>query len=182
MANTYTLISSNTLSSSAANITFTSIPSTYTDLVLRISTRQDQSFTNAKLYGIYFNGDLSNIYSATVLNGNGSTASSTRTDNPGSATQYDSIYVRGSDLSTDTSNTFASSEIYIPSYTVVQNKPVSAFSATENNATTAFISTLAGLRTGTAAVTSIGIQAVATFVSGSSFYLYGIKNSQENNG
>lgn len=177
MALTYTLISSNVLSSSAASVTFSSIPSTYTDLVLRTNTRQDQSFTNAKLFGIYFNGDNSNLYSATVLNGTGSAASSTRTDNPGSATQYDSIYVRGSDLSTDTSNTFASSEIYIPSYRIVQSRAASSFAATENNGTTAYISALAGLYTSTTAVTSIGIQAVATFVAGSSFYLYGIKNS-----
>ena len=177
MALTYTLISSNVLSSSAASVTFSSIPSTYTDLVLRTNTRQDQSFTNAKLFGIYFNGDNSNLYSATVLNGTGSAASSTRTDNPGSATQYDSIYVRGSDLSTDTSNTFASSEIYIPSYRIVQSRVANSFAATENNGTTAYISALAGLYTSTTAVTSIGIQAVATFVAGSSFYLYGIKNS-----
>jgi hypothetical protein len=178
MASTYTLISSTTLSSTTANITFSSIPSTYTDLVLRTSTRQDQSFTNAKLFGIYFNGDNSNLYySATVLNGTGAAVSSTRTDNPGSATQYDSIYVRGSDLSTDTTNTFASAEIYIPSYRATQARVVGSFSATENNATTAYISALAGLYTGTTAVTSIGIQAVATFEIGSSFYLYGIKNS-----
>jgi len=177
MPSTYTLISSNVLSSATANVTFSSIPSTYTDLVLRTSTRQDQSFANAKLFGIYFNGDNSNLYSATVLNGTGAAASSTRTDNPGSATQYDSIYVRGSDLSTDTSNTFASSEIYIPSYRATQARVVGSFSATENNATTAYISALAGLYTGTTAVTSIGIQAVATFEIGSSFYLYGIKNS-----
>lgn len=177
MATTYTLISSTVLSSATANVTFSSIPTTYTDLVLRTSTRQDQSFTNAKLFGVYFNGDLNNNYSATVLNGNGSAASSTRTDNPGSSTAYDSIYVRGSDLSTDTASTFASAEIYIPSYRAVQSKAVGSFAATENNGTTAFISGLAGLYTGTTAITSIGIQAVATFVTGSSFYLYGIKNS-----
>ena len=177
MPSTYTLISSNVLATATANVTFSAIPSTYTDLVLRVSTRQDQSFTNAKLFGIYFNGDNSNLYSATVLNGNGAAASSTRTDNPGSATLYDSIYVRGSDLLSDTSNTFASAEIYIPSYRATQSRPVGAFTATENNATTAFISALAGLYTPTTAITSIGIQAVATFVAGSSFYLYGIKNS-----
>jgi hypothetical protein len=37
MANTYTLIASNTLGASAASVTFSAIPSTYTDLVVRYS-------------------------------------------------------------------------------------------------------------------------------------------------
>ena len=40
---TYTLISSNVLSSSAASVTFSSIASTYTDLVLRVSARDDRA-------------------------------------------------------------------------------------------------------------------------------------------
>ena len=40
-ANTYTLISSNVLASSAATVTFSSIPATYTDLVLRVSARNN---------------------------------------------------------------------------------------------------------------------------------------------
>jgi hypothetical protein len=177
MPNTYTLISSTTLATATANVTFSSIPSTYTNLVLKTSTRQDQSFANAKLFGIYFNGNNTNLYSTTGIFFDGSAITSTRTDNPGGATSYDSIYVRGSDLSTDTTSTFASAEIYIPSYTSTSNKPVSSFSTTENNGTTAYVSTLAGLGLINSSITSIGIQAVATFVAGSSFYLYGIKNS-----
>ena len=44
MANTYTLISSVTVGSGgAANIEFTSIPATYTDLLLKLSTRTTRS-------------------------------------------------------------------------------------------------------------------------------------------
>jgi hypothetical protein len=178
MPSTYTLISSTTLSTTTANVTFSSIPSTYTDLVLRTSTRADFDYTNSKLYQIYINGDNSNFYySATVLNGNGSSASSIKNQNPGSATAYDGVYVIGSTLSTDTSNTFASAEIYIPSYRASENHPLSSFSATENNGTTAYVSSLAGLMRIASPITSIGIQAVINFVAGSSFYLYGIKNS-----
>jgi hypothetical protein len=35
MANTYTPIASNTLGASAASVTFSAIPATYTDLVMR---------------------------------------------------------------------------------------------------------------------------------------------------
>ena len=41
MPSTYTLISSNVLASSAASVTFSAIPSTYTDLVVRASIRSD---------------------------------------------------------------------------------------------------------------------------------------------
>ena len=41
MPATYTLIASNTLSSAAASVTFSAIPATYTDLVLRYSARSD---------------------------------------------------------------------------------------------------------------------------------------------
>ena len=51
-ANTYTLISSNVLGSSAASVTFSSIPATYTDLVLRVSARTDADDTSL----ITFNG------------------------------------------------------------------------------------------------------------------------------
>jgi hypothetical protein len=39
MPSTYTLIKGETIGSSAASYTFTAIPSTFTDLVLRISVR-----------------------------------------------------------------------------------------------------------------------------------------------
>ena len=75
-----------------------------------------------------------------------------------------------------TSNTFATAEIYIPSYRVSQHKQISMDSATENNATTAYRAVDAGLWRSTAAITSIELDG-SNFVSGSSFYLYGIKNS-----
>ena len=79
---------------------------------------------------------------------------------------------------TATNNTFANFEIYIPSYTAIQNKPSSAFGVAENNATSPiFIQVSAGLRSVTDAITSISLVPSGNFVSGSSFYLYGIKNS-----
>lgn len=171
MANTYTLISSNTLTSSAASVTFSSIPSTYTDLVLRISARTDRGGTSDRLR-LTYNSDTSTNYSNMAIIGDGATAIPQYASN---AAYMQDFYIDGNSA---TANTFGSTEIYIPSYLASQNKPVSGFSAMEHNAVTAYLSGVAALWRNTAAITSINITKIGTnFVSGSSFYLYGIKNS-----
>jgi hypothetical protein len=171
MPSTYQLISSNVLTSSAASVTFSSIPSTYTDLVLRYSARNDDTTT---ILLVRFNGDTATNYSNTILRGSGSAASSlsyntTRT----SLFQQDGI-----EPSTMVANTFNNAEIYIPSYTVSQNKPMSSFTVTEDNSTTAYMSAIADLWRNTAAITSINLSSNGgNIAAGSSFYLYGIKNS-----
>jgi len=172
MANTYTLISSNTLSTSAASVTFSSIPATFTDLVLRISARNDRAVTNGTLR-LTINANSSSIYSFTFLQGNGSAASSTRSP---ATTHLSDIPLLGSSA---TNNTFSSIEIYIPSYTASQKKPVSVFGVNETNATAIEMKVNAGLIDSTAAVSSIELTNVSTFqfISESSFFLYGIKNS-----
>jgi hypothetical protein len=173
MANTYTLIQAQTLASAAATITFSSIPATYTDLMLRLSARKSGGGDTFK---VQFNSDTATNYSNTTLTGNSSAASSTRNTSQ--------VYVRayGANESTFTANTFGSSEVYIPSYLVSQNKPIGIFGVTENNSAAAdasFVNASAGLWRNTAAITSIVITdpAAGNFVTGSSFYLYGIKNS-----
>ena len=173
MANTYTLISSNVLTSSAASVTFSSIPATYTDLVIKFSARVDGATTGRELR-LRFNSDTTTLYSNTVVRGDGSTASSYRDS---SATYTAAGRASGS---SSTSNTFSNVEIYIPNYTVSQNRPSSLFSALENN--TATISNglvaSANLYRSTTTVSSIEISPTSdNFVSGSSFYLYGVKNS-----
>lgn len=172
MPATYTLISSNVLTSSAASVTFSSIPATYTDLVVRVSGRG----TNASITGsllFRFNGDSSTIYSRTRLWSDGTSATS---DNSSGSNEGNGLSVNGN---TSTSNTFGSAEIYIPSYTASQNKPVSVFSATENNATSANIGAIANLYRSTTAISSILLYTSSgtDWVSGSSFYLYGISNA-----
>ena len=171
--NTYTLISSNVLSTSAASVTFASIPSTYTDLVLRMSVRTDQAgnFTSAGY--VRFNSDSASNYSLTELYGDGSVGYPARQ----SSSTYGWWSYQGFNAAGTTSNTFTHVEMYVPSYTVSQNKPFSSISAGENNATTAILDNVALQWRNTAAVSSIFVGNTANFVSGSSFYLYGIKNS-----
>lgn len=174
MPNTYTLISSNTLSSSAASVTFSSIPATYTDLVLRWSARGDALANTVNPY-IQFNGVSSNVYSRTLIYGAGSAGTGS-----GRNSNIDRIYVNTIPAGLATSNTFGNSEFYLPSYLASQNKPMGIFTATEYNSATVDdnIYVIAGLYSQTTAVSSVLIAPFSgNFVSGSSFYLYGIKNS-----
>ena len=175
MATTYTLIDSEVLSSSQASITFSSIPATYTDLVVRWSARSDNTATDSiGLFQIMINSDAGGNYSRIALTGNGSTASSFNSG-AGSGVIYQNA---GNVASNGTASTFSNGELYIPSYTVSQKKPMGGFSVTENNATAAGIGTIAGLWQGTAAITAINISSAAgNLVSGSSIYLYGISNA-----
>ena len=173
MPTTYTLISSNVLTSSAASVTFSSIPATYTDLVLRISARGSGVSSNALQVYIQANGDSANNYSTTILLGNSSTVSSFSFA-PDSAFIYFYIPQSGS-----TANTFSNNEIYIPSYTAGQNKPASGFGVAENNSSSANQATIdaaASLYRSNTAISSLSIGG-ANFVSGSSFYLYGISSN-----
>ena len=170
MPSTYTLISSNVLTSSAASVTFSAIPSTYTDLVLRISARGDRAGTMVNI-NTNLNGGSGN-HSYTYLEGNGSAVSSARF-----ATQ-NNIGSNPMTAVSATANTFGSAELYIPSYTASQNKPINSIGVNETNSASAFIDSVAGLYNSVSAISSITLTPAAnSFVSGSSFYLYGIKNS-----
>jgi hypothetical protein len=177
MPSTYTLISSNVLSSSAASVTFSAIPSTYTDLVVRISARTDQASTTAYLT-YKLNGGGTGLQSETYLGagGGGTTPESGRTSNSnGGIGSGGFISLSGNSA---TANTFGSVEIYIPSYTASQNKPTGNFGVGETNATAIQMGITAGMWRNTAAVTTIAFSpSGSNFLTGSSFYLYGIKNS-----
>lgn len=173
MGTTYELIKGETLASSAASYTFSAIPSTYTDLAIRYSIRTDFSGLNVAQARVTFNGNTSN-YSRTYLNGDGSAASSGR-----ASSQANFEPEEGSPSGTNTANTFGATEIYIPNYLVSINKPFGSFAVGENNTSSpVYMSARAGLWQNTSAITSITLTAnVGNFVSGCSFYLYGIKNS-----
>ena len=77
MASTYEPIATQTLGSDTATVTFSSIPQTYTDLVIVQQGRCSDASTDINTY-YQFNGDTSSNYSVTRLQGNGSTAVSNR--------------------------------------------------------------------------------------------------------
>ena len=168
MANTFELISAVTVGSGGtASIDFTSIPSTYTDLVLKLSVRSAGTSTNAIL--LRLNGSTS---SGTIraLEGSGSAASSW-TDTKS--------YAGNIPPSTYTASTFANNEVYIPNYNSANYKSSSVDSVTENNATAALADLQANLWSNTAAVTSITLapNGANNFAEFSTAYLYGVKNA-----
>lgn len=170
MAATYYLIAKNTLTSNTTTVTFSSIPNTYTDLILKFSTRHNSS-ANFNDYRLSFNGSSATNYSLARIRVHNSTVSSEETSN---ATY---IGPTQSAQNNDT-NTFSNVEIYIPSYTASQNKPLYWYNVAEENSANAHIQSIASLFRDTTAISSIGItQDTGDFASGSSFRLYGIKKS-----
>jgi len=73
---TYTPIATTTLGSTTASYTFSSIPSTYTDLVLVVIGEAYFTSTNYINTGVQFNSDTGSNYAAHYLIGNGSSVSS----------------------------------------------------------------------------------------------------------
>jgi hypothetical protein len=166
MANTYTLIASSTVGSGgAAEIDFTAIPATYTDLCLKLSIRTDKA-TLGDVWLLKLNTSSAD-FTARWIEGNGASASS------GSSILYGALVG-----SSATASTFNNTEIYFPNYAGSTNKSFSVDSVTENNATTAYIDLAAGLWSQTAAITGINISITSNnLVQYSTAYLYGIKNS-----
>ena len=170
MANTYTLISSVTVGAGgASSIDFTSIPNTYTDLLLDLSIRgASNAASNGFFYQLKLNGS-STSYTGRTINGQGTSATS------GS---YTGIY--GYNPASDyTANTFNNDLIYIPNYAGSTNKSLSIDSTSENNSATVNNLTLvAALWSNTAAVNQLTITMGGGNVAQySTAYLYGIKNS-----
>lgn len=79
--NTYTAIATQTLGSAASSVTFNSIPSGYTDLVLVCSFSQSSSVDVVTLQVGNGSVDTGSNYSTTYLLGNGSSATSGRYSN-----------------------------------------------------------------------------------------------------
>lgn len=174
MANTYTLIEAKNLTSAAASITFTAIPGTYTDLRLFLSAKGSYTGGPYDYWSGNFNGVTTSTYTSTVVNsyynteiGNG--------QGTGTAIGFGAMNGSGSG---STANTFTNTEMYIPNYAGSTNKPYSVNNVVENNGIYNELDINANLWSNTAAITSIYLVAQnGDFVSGSSFYLYGIKNS-----
>jgi len=172
MATSTTLISSVTVGAGSSSVTFSSIPGTYTDLLVRCSVRVERTVANTPLW-MRVNGDTSSNYSMKLLYGDGSAANTLSYTLGYLITGY-------VNANSSTSLTYTNMDIYIPNYAGSTQKSISVDSGEEDNATGAIAGMTAGLWTGTSAITSL------TFLEGngpsnirqySNFYLYGIKNS-----
>jgi hypothetical protein len=164
----YDVISTQTLASAVTSVTFSSIPQTYTDLVLWFDT--SMSSTGASIYA-EFNADTSTLYSVTYLGGNGTSAYTGRASSQNSAgiAAYSTGY--GSSRFIVTSNIMNYSNT--TTFKTVLNKYSQAGNAVEE---------LVNLYRNTSAITSIklnsrngGTPTGHTFSVGSTFTLYGVK-------
>ena len=167
MALTYTLIASATVGAGgASSIDFTSIPSTYTDLCLKLSARGTNTSVTVASY-ISFNSSTTS-FSGKMILGNGSGVNSYNTTR-------DLGYMSAANA---TANTFGNMEIYIPNYTGSTNKSFSIDTVSETNATNVEATLIGALWSNTATITSISLTpAAGNFAQYSSATLYGISKS-----
>ena len=160
---TYTLIASATASGSSPTISFSTIPSTYADLVLKFSLRSDTTgVTN-------FNVTLNSTGPTQKNIDASSSAASTNSNTFNYATASGSL-----------ASTYSNGELYIPNYLSSIVKSVSLDTVAENNAvggnrlelTAKLYSSV------TSAVTSIALTDIyGNWTNLSTAYLYGVSNA-----
>lgn len=151
---TYTPIATQTLSTSAASVTFSSIPSTYTDLVY-IGNFPSVTGLNTT---VQFNGDTAGNYSSTQLYGTGSGVGSYRISN--SSSGYSGVadgigMIKGSIQNYNNTSTYK---------TLIGR----------GGANVTYLDACVTLWRSTAAINSITFIASTSFPIGSTFTLYGI--------
>lgn len=165
MTSTYERISSTTISSAINTITFSSIPSTYTDLVISASVRKGGESGEAMF--VTFNGDNGSNYSYTWFGGTGSTTYAARSTSDVRIQLYPQ---------TIASSTFGVTNINIPNYlNTAIHKIIIARNGVANLTNTALV----GRWRSTSAITSITLTPdfylSPNFEIGCTFTLYGIK-------
>jgi hypothetical protein len=154
---TYTPIATYTASGSVSTVTFSSIPSTYTDLVLIGFAKDSNNYT-----GMRVNNDSSSIYSRTIMTWNGSSAGSSRTSGA------NTLYVGGNDTNYEvTRYNFMNYSNTTPYKTILGVQTIA-------NATSV---AQVGLWRSTSAINEIDIYSVsgATILAGTTWTLYGIQ-------
>jgi hypothetical protein len=163
MAKTYEPIATTTASGSSDNVNFTSVPTTYTDLVLIVNVLGTSSGCDGLIR--VGNGSIDNgaNYSETVLRGNGTAASSAR---------YSESYLNAS-------ATWGSGIIYTHVIQLLNYSNTSTYKTFLNRASYAGgdVNASVILWRSTSAINTVQIKTSngATITAGSTFTLYGIK-------
>jgi hypothetical protein len=173
MANTYSLIEAKTLSSATATVTFAAIPATYTDIHLRICGRSSQAVDSWQQIYINLNGSTTD-YSTKALIGYNSGTQAFGNNSP----YINAIW--GVSGSASLANTFGNIDIYFPNYAGSNLKSVISNFAGETNASDGALGGISGhVWANSSAISSFAItnSSGENFLTNSTFYLYGIKNS-----
>jgi hypothetical protein len=155
MASTYTPIATQTLGSSSASVSFSSISGTYTDLVMVFNGVADNNVN------LRFNSDTASNYSSTRIRGDGSSASSAFFANQ---TSMVGSYDPGQSISIWQIMNYSNATTYKSAL----NRGGGAGTNVE-----AYV----GLWRNTAAITSVTVIVSGTFSTGCTFTLYGVKSA-----
>lgn len=169
---TFTLISSNTLGSDTSFITFSSIPATYTDLVILCFVRLTRPDYDGDIYCRY-NNDTATNYSATLMNSGGIPGS------PGSRRVANDTATNDGRIPGNlaTAGLYAPVIINILDYANTTTYKSSTSTSYENQTGGSDYGIGASTSTwrSTAAINRIDIAGTTGFKSGSTFRLYGIE-------
>ena len=169
---TYTLIQTQTIgATSVASIDFTGISGSFTDLVLVLNARTDRASVTSDIY-FQFNGVTTATYSFRRLYGTGNSGAGSDS----LTNQSNGGFIGLATGASATASTFGNTAVTITNYAGSTAKSWSGDGVNETNAAGAFQEIVAGLWSGTNAITSISIKDYngANFVQYSTASLYGI--------
>jgi hypothetical protein len=154
MPNTYESIATATANGSQSSITFSSIPATFTDVILVMRSATMNGLR------IQVNSDTANNYSSTRLVGNGSAASSFRESNVNTLTQGYGF----------------TAGVHIAQFMNYSNTTTNKTVITRANNASEATAVFVGLWRNTAAINSITVSNnTGNYANGDSFTIYGIK-------
>jgi hypothetical protein len=168
------------LTQSVASVTFDNIPQTgYTDLKIVMSVRGGTGNSNYDPIGVKVNGSTpSQQYKSLGGTGSGTVAFGASNDTFTASTAggtWARMSSSGTQPGVTTANVFSNDCLYLANYTSTLDKAWSYDTATENNATQAYVEMTAGSFVSTTGITSIAFALRdGSFVAGSTFSLYGI--------
>lgn len=160
---TYIPIATQTLGSAASTITFSSIPSTYTDLRLVLTGHLATGYSPQ----LQFNGDTGANYSTIFLSGTGSVANSTVT------TSFNSVNLTSQNPWSQATNSLITADIFSYAGSTQKNCLVCASTDLNGSGAVEFGVTL---WLSTAAITSITVfvNSDGTYATGTTATLWGI--------
>jgi hypothetical protein len=167
---TYEPIATYTVPSAQASYTFSSIPQTYTDLVLIINMQSSYTGDSGNGARLQFNGDTGNNYSDTNLRGNGSSASSYRL----SSNSYIQLGLLPSSGGGTPAGALGTGIAHIQNYS---NSSTFKTVLGRTNNSYAFVEASVGMWRNPAPITSITYFGDGNILAGSTFTLYGIANA-----
>jgi len=170
MANTYVKIGSTVTVGvgGQASITFSSIPSTYTDLLLVASLKSVTTGGNWMDIQLRPNGSSTGLTQRSVYGYSGTSVASNTDANP----------TGGFAVQNNTASNFSSTNIYIPNYAGSTNKSWSLETVVEDNGNSNILWLGADLWSNTAAITSLTLTTLTNNLAQySTASLYGILKS-----